>query len=92
MGVVIAARSGYSPYGLVGVLQTLAAAPQEQSVALMYKTHPLPGDRIDRLDSAMGSQFDSVPGLVDDLPGFVALRAPPTPPPVKAPTRRGKRR
>jgi predicted Zn-dependent protease len=94
MGVVIAARSGYSPYGLVGVLQTLAAAPQDQSVALMYKTHPLPGDRIDRLDSVMGSQFDSVQGLVDDLPGFVALRAPPPPPPppVKAPTRRGKRR
>jgi predicted Zn-dependent protease len=94
MGVVIAARSGYSPYGLVGVLQTLAAAPQDHSVALIYKTHPLPADRLDRLDSAMGTQFDGVQGLVDDLPSFVALRAPPPPMPAPkgVPARRGKRR
>lgn len=94
MGVVIAARSGYSPYGLPGVLQTLAAAPQDKGFALMFKTHPLPNDRLERLDGAMGTQLDALPGLVDDLPSFVALRAPPpsAPPPARpAPTRRGKR-
>jgi hypothetical protein len=43
MGVVITACSGYSLNGLVGVLQTLAAAAQDHSVALIYKTHPLTG-------------------------------------------------
>jgi beta-barrel assembly-enhancing protease len=76
MAVIIAARSGYSPYGLVGVLQTLSAEPTVGRFALMSRTHPKPVDRIDRLDTAMGTQLDMVPGLVDDLPRFVALRNP----------------
>ena len=75
MGVVIAARSGYSPFGLVGVLQTLSAAPEDQGFALMNKTHPLPVERIDRLDRAMGTQMDalavadvSVPTFAQPLP------------------------
>ena len=94
MAAVMAARSGYSPYGLAGVLQTLAAAPQDRSFALLFKTHPLPADRLERLDAAMGTQLDSVPGLVDDLPSFAALRAPPpsAAPPAQPPrARRGKR-
>lgn len=73
MGVVIAARSGYSPYGLAGVLQTFSAAPESPNSALMNKTHPSPVARIERLDSAMGSQLDNVAG-VEDLPGFAAIR------------------
>jgi Zn-dependent protease with chaperone function len=93
MGVVIAARSGYSPYGLVGVLQTLSAAPDEKGFALMNKTHPLPVERLDRLDRAMGTRFDAVSGLVDDLPSFTQLRAPPAPErPAPAQPRRGRRK
>ena len=90
MGVVIAARSGYSPYGLVGVLQTLSAAPTDGGFALMFKTHPTPTDRITRLGSAMGTRLDALPGLVDDLPSFVELRnpKPPPPAPAKAPPQR----
>ena len=85
MGVVIAARSGYSPYGLVGVLQTLSAEQDSKGLALMMKTHPNPTDRMDRLDRAMGTRLDAVTPVVDDLPSFVALRSPPPPPaPVKA--------
>lgn len=73
MGVVIAARSGYSPYGLAGVLQTFSAAPEDKGSALMNKTHPSPVARIERLDGAMGSQLDKVAG-VEDLPGFAAIR------------------
>ena len=76
MGVVIAARSGYSAYGLVGVLQTLSTTPTEGAYALMFKTHPTPNDRIERLGNAMGTRLDGLPGLVDDLPSFVALRNP----------------
>lgn len=96
MAVVIAARSGYSPYGFVGALQTLAAIPQDQRTELIFRTHPRPEDRLARLDAAMGTQLDGVAGLVDDLPSFVALRNPPPPAPAakpaKAPPRRGKRK
>lgn len=98
MGVVIAARSGYSPFGLVGVLQTLTGTTDEKAYALHTRTHPLPIDRIDRLDAVMGSKFDGMANLVDDLPSFVALRTPPTlkvvpqGKPKSAPARRGRRR
>ena len=64
IGVVIAARAGYDPFGLPSVLQIL----QEQSGAdnnfsLILKTHPAPADRLDRLDKLMGNQFDSYNGI-----------------------------
>jgi predicted Zn-dependent protease len=63
MGVVLAARSGYDPYGLVIVLQTLEAAPQDSSTALFLKTHPSPSDRIAVLATEMPPSFErmSVP-------------------------------
>lgn len=93
MAVVIAARAGYSPYGLGGVLQTLSAEPEAKGFALMYKTHPLPVDRLERLDIAMGTRLDGYQGLVDDLPSFVALRTPPpSAPALSAPVKKGRRR
>jgi predicted Zn-dependent protease len=93
MGVVIAARSGYSPYGLVGVIQTLASVTTtEKGFALLMKTHPAPADRLDRLDNAMAAKLDAVPGLVDDLPSFVQLRAPPAPIPAAKPARPAARK
>lgn len=86
MGVIIAARSGYSPYGLVGVLQTLSGAPATHEYALEMRTHPSPIERIRRLDAAMGTALDNVPGLVDDEPTFEAFNAPPPPPPAPAVT------
>ena len=91
MGVVIAARSGYSPFGLVGVLQTLSGAPESKGYALHARTHPIPLDRISRLDAAMGTKLDAVPGVVEDLPTFVALRSPPPPPAPAAAPKRKKR-
>jgi predicted Zn-dependent protease len=50
IGVVLAARAGYDPFGLPTVLTTLASAdPQDNFLSLMYKTHPLPQARLDRL-------------------------------------------
>lgn len=92
MGVVIAARSGYSPYGLVGVLQTLSAEQDQKGLALMMKTHPNPADRIERLDKAMGTRLDGLTPVADDLPSFVALRNPPPPPAVKAPAAKASSR
>jgi predicted Zn-dependent protease len=97
MGVVIAARSGYSPYGLVGVLQTLSAEQDQKGLALMMKTHPNPVDRMDRLGKAMGTRLDALTPVADDLPSFVALRNPPPAPaakaaPAKPPAGKAKRR
>lgn len=88
MGVVIAARSGFSPYGLVGVLQTLTAITDQQGYGLHHRTHPLPLDRLVRLDAAMGTRFDSMAGLADDVPSFVALRKPA--PPAASPAKSAK--
>ncbi len=54
LGVVIAARAGYDPYGLPAVLQTLQAAnPSDSAVALMFKTHPAPTERLQALEPRM---------------------------------------
>lgn len=50
VGVVLAARAGYDAYGLPGVLTTLATAdPKDNFLSLLYKTHPLPEARLDKL-------------------------------------------
>ena len=69
IGVVYAARAGYDPYGLPSVLQTLQAMnAQDSAVALMFKTHPAPGDRLDQLSEKMQPTLDawsSQPSLAD---------------------------
>jgi predicted Zn-dependent protease len=51
LGVVIAARGGYDAYGLPAVLQTLQAMnPEDSGLALMFKTHPAPAERLDALE------------------------------------------
>jgi predicted Zn-dependent protease len=59
MGVVIAARAGYDPYGLPSVLQTLDAMnSQDAGLALMFKTHPTPLSRLQQLDTVMSGSLD----------------------------------
>ena len=59
MGIVIAARSGYDPFGLPAVLQTLQTInPQDAGLALMFKTHPTLSDRLGLLSNIMGSGFE----------------------------------
>lgn len=60
LGIVIAARAGYDAYGLPSVLQTLQAmSAQDSAVALMFKTHPAPGDRLDSLGEKMQPVLDT---------------------------------
>lgn len=59
MGVVIAARAGYDPYGLPAALQTLQTLnPQAAGLALMFRTHPTFAARLDMLAQVMGPEFD----------------------------------
>jgi len=61
MGVVLAARAGYDPFGLPAVLQEISAASADSSsVALLFKTHPHPDERLARLGEAMGDRFDAL--------------------------------
>ena len=60
LGIVIAARAGYDAYGLPSVLQTLQAmSAQDSAIALMFKTHPAPGERLDSLGERMQPVLDS---------------------------------
>ncbi|HEX2669047.1 MAG TPA: M48 family metallopeptidase [Gammaproteobacteria bacterium] len=55
-GVVLAARAGYDPYGLLSVLQTLESVdPKSSSMQLLMATHPSPADRIAALSASMKS-------------------------------------
>jgi beta-barrel assembly-enhancing protease len=60
LGIVIAARAGYDAYGLPSVLQTLQAMSADDSaIALMFKTHPAPGERLDALSEKMQPVLDA---------------------------------
>lgn len=61
-GVVIAARSGYDPFGLPAVLQTLAGMnPQDSSLSFLFKTHPAPAKRLSMLEPLF-SRLDPLAG------------------------------
>jgi len=71
MGVVLAARAGYNPFGLVGVLQTLnEVSPAETASALMWKTLPSPASRLQQLETAMDGKLDKYQSQVTDTPRF----------------------
>ena len=62
-GMVLAARGGYNPYGLAGVLQTLdSSGGANGGMALMLSTHPNPCDRIERLLESVGDRLDAYAG------------------------------
>ena len=60
MGVVLAARGGYDPYGLPAVLQMIQGMNAASSeLALLFETHPAPGARLDALDRVMSPGLES---------------------------------
>lgn len=63
VGMVYAARAGYTPWGLPEVLQDLAGLPaKDERTSLLYKTHPHPADRLATLGESVGGHFDAVQG------------------------------
>ena len=61
MGMVLATRAGYDAYGLAEVLQTIGQTNKaDSSVALLFKTHPSPYERLAKLGDSAGSQLDNV--------------------------------
>ncbi len=75
MGVVIAARAGYNPFGLVGSLQTLDAVnPEDGAMALMFQTHPSPATRLEKLSASMGETLDALADRAKEPARFVPLK------------------
>lgn len=65
VGIIYAARAGYDPSGMVGVLQKLDAQDAGTTrMALLLKTHPAPADRLAALDGVFGT------GKLDPLRGI----------------------
>lgn len=61
MGLVLAARAGYEPYGLAEVLQNMSQiSKNDNSVSLLFKTHPHPDERLTQLGLLSGNQLDSM--------------------------------
>ena len=59
LGVALATRAGFDPYGLAAVLQNLRKAdPGDELFALSLSTHPPAQLRLDQLELAMGNQLD----------------------------------
>ncbi len=64
MGIVLATRAGYDPYGLPAALQTLEMInPNDAGLAMLFKTHPSLDERLSRLDIAMASGFEQYESL-----------------------------
>ena len=95
MGMVLAARAGYDPYGLPNVLQLLQELQKDEGGAsLLYSTHPTPADRIASLDTLMGREMEKYGGqatlqdrFIATMLGTTSLPAAPARPPAasKAP-------
>jgi predicted Zn-dependent protease len=61
--VILAARAGYDPFGLPAVLQDIAHVAKDDSrIALLFKTHPHPDDRLAQLGEAIGDRLDGLKG------------------------------
>jgi predicted Zn-dependent protease len=71
-GVYLAARAGYSAYGLPSVLQMYASTPQDAGLQLLFATHPDPNARLDALGTAMDKT--NFPKGVEDAARFKQLQ------------------
>lgn len=91
LGVVLAARAGYSPYGLVEVLHKLAARkPDEAGLKILFKTHPGPRDRLTSLGEAIEPRISTLPTGQEPVIRQVSADVAPAPTATSAPGRKRK--
>lgn len=78
IGIVLAARAGYNPYGLIEVLHKLAArGAEDASLALLFKTHPHPNERLQQLGDVLAPRAGSLPQGIEPAIRPVSADAPP---------------
>lgn len=74
-GMVLAARAGYNPFALPGVLTTIGNInPSDGVVSLLFSTHPSPRDRLDRIEQAVGDRLDRYADGIDNTAVFARFR------------------
>ena len=62
LGVLIATRSGYDPYGMAAVMQMLAQNKPDGSGVSVFDTHPAPGDRLQELETFIPARLERFAG------------------------------
>ena len=76
VGVVVAARAGYEPYGLTRLLQALGALrPGNANFSQMFSTHPPVGERLATLDGGMRGRLDHLSVAARGEQRFASIRA-----------------
>ncbi|MFP5384368.1 MAG: M48 family metalloprotease [Gammaproteobacteria bacterium] len=60
IGVQYSARGGYDVFALPAVLDRMGADSSADKFTLLYKTHPLPAERLNALDTAIGNRLDKL--------------------------------
>jgi hypothetical protein len=77
---VLAARAGYNPFGLVEVLHKLSVrGANDDSLTLLFKTHPQPGERLEKIGQALTPRIAQLPSGKEPPVRQVAANVPPPP-------------
>jgi predicted Zn-dependent protease len=99
MGMVLAARAGYDPFGLPSTIQILQSVIGEQGkTSVLFSTHPTPEARLAALDKTMSSAMERYSGQANLQDRFASTilgvpvpantSATPAKPPTKAPPKK----
>jgi predicted Zn-dependent protease len=62
LAITYAAKAGYDPFAYIAVLDRIGASEDADQLALLYKTHPHPGERLEVLEKQMGDRWDALGG------------------------------
>lgn len=74
-GAVLAARAGYNPYALAGVLQTLGQfSASDPGMGQLFKTHPQPSQRLERLAEVMADRLEAYADVPEDNSRFLSIQ------------------
>lgn len=74
-GAVLAARAGYNPYALAGVLQTLGQySVGDAGMGQLFKTHPKPSERLEHLAEVMGDRLEAYANAPEDNSRFLSMQ------------------
>jgi len=74
LGMLLALKAGYDPFGLPSVLQMLAAVnPSDSAVALMFATHPTPAARLEAIEQSLTPELEKARPRILSSEEFRAL-------------------
>jgi predicted Zn-dependent protease len=62
LAITYAAKAGYDPFAYIAVLDRIGASEDADQLALLYKTHPHPAERLQVLEGLMGDRWDALGG------------------------------